>query len=638
MNQVKRKLILMIIDSMIVGFSVYCAYLLRFDFAIKPQFISTMPLVISCFTLFTVLSLYVNKIYKKLWQYASVGDLLSIFKGTVTGTAVCFVVYQFLIKEILHSVVIPRSVFIMTFIITLMGIAGSRFLWRIIQNNYSKLQPYHHKALVIGAGETGLMVVRELKQKFSEFYPVAFIDDNERKKNLEVSGVPVVGNRLDIPEVVKRLDIKVIILAIPSATRLEISNILEICKLTGCQIKIIPRVSDFLSGKISLNQIRDVSVEDLLGREPVSVDLQEITSYVTNKVVLITGAGGSIGSELSRQIAGFQPKLLLLLGHGENSIYEIELELRKLYSRLKIEAIIADIQDKSRIQDIFNSYKPQVIFHAAAHKHVPMMEKNPAEAVKNNIIGTFYLTEAAHKVGAERFVMISSDKAVNPTNVMGATKRAAEIIVQSFNNISATKYTAVRFGNVLGSRGSVIPVFKRQINEGGPVTVTHPEMVRYFMTIPEAVQLVIQAGAFAQGGEVFILDMGKPVKIDDLARDLIRLSGLEPDVDIKILYTGIRPGEKLFEELLSNDEGAAGTKHNRVYIGKATGMPFEEMLEMVGNFERVFSGVNGEEVRLLLKKWIPTYQYFGDQLSNEQIKEAISASLEIVASLDKKEG
>jgi FlaA1/EpsC-like NDP-sugar epimerase len=425
-------------------------------------------------------------------------------------------------------------------------------------------------------------------------------------------GLPVLGNRENIPSVVTDYQITDIVIAMPSAPRSEISAVIEKCKDTDASIKILPSVIDLASGKVSVKIMRDVSVEDLLGRDQVDVDLAEIAGYVTGKVVLVTGAGGSIGSELCRQISFFKPEQLLLLGHGENSVYEIEIELRRTYPGLSFIPVIADIQDRHRLEAVFDTYRPEVVFHAAAHKHVPLMERNPAEAIKNNILGTKNMAECADKFGASRFVMVSTDKAVNPTSVMGTTKRVAEMFVQGLNRTSKTKFVAVRFGNVLGSRGSVIPLFTKQIREGGPVTVTHPEMIRYFMTIPEAVQLIIQAGAFAKGGEIFILDMGNPVKIHDLARDLIRLSGFKPDEDIKITFTGMRPGEKLYEEILTNEEGMTATKHNRIFVGKPLDFSLDKLMLMILDLELVARSADAinrsEEIKYLLHRVVPTYQ------------------------------
>ncbi|WP_240489181.1 polysaccharide biosynthesis protein [Cohnella thermotolerans] len=411
--------------------------------------------------------------------------------------------------------------------------------------------------LIYGAGDCGILVARELlSPTMNDRKLIGFIDDDPHKHKLTAYNLPVLGDRKAIASIVSEFEVKEIIIAIPSAPKTVTSEIINLCISTGAKVRIIPGISDMLNGRISFSTIRDVDVEDLLGRDQVKTDLVGIAEYVQDKVVLVTGAGGSIGSELCRQIAPFQPSKLLLLGHGENSIYNIEMELKSTHPHLHIEPIIADIQDRARIETIFALHRPRVVFHAAAHKHVPLMEKNPSEAVKNNVFGTQNVADCSDQYGVERFVLISSDKAVNPTSVMGATKRIAEMYVQSLNARSNTKFASVRFGNVLGSRGSVIPLFKKQIAKGGPITVTHPDMVRYFMTIPEAVQLVIQAGAMSKGGEIFILDMGEPVRILKLAEDLIRLSGYEPYEDIDIEFTGIRNGEKLFEELLTAEEGA----------------------------------------------------------------------------------
>ncbi|MFS0836749.1 nucleoside-diphosphate sugar epimerase/dehydratase [Paenibacillus sp. 1P03SA] len=523
---------------------------------------------------------------------------------------------SYLFVYIVTGKTIPISVFIGAIQSNLFLTGGVRFAWRMFTDHYQRKKEHQNKALIIGAGDCGSIIAKELKQnQASIMTPVAFIDDDPRKQKSQIYGIPVVGNRQSIIDTVNKYEIHDIIIAIPSASKKELSAIIEICKATKANLKIIPILNDLISGKVSIKEIRDVEVEDLLGREPIKTDLKDIANYVEQKTVLITGAGGSIGSELCRQIAPFHPSKLLLLGHGENSIYTIEMELRSKFPELPIETLIADVQDRERIDLIFQRYGPQVVFHAAAHKHVPLMERNPSEAIKNNVFGTKNVAECADRYGAERFVLISTDKAVNPTSVMGTTKRIAEMLVQSLNTNSNTLFAAVRFGNVLGSRGSVIPRFKQQIKNGGPVTVTHPEMIRYFMTIPEAVQLVIQAGALAKGGEVFILDMGAPVKIYDLARDLIRLSGFEPEVDIRIEYSGIRPGEKLFEELLTDEEGISSTKHNRIFIGKPSSLQ-RSLLE----FEiKKLEGVLKEEAEVIcgvLQDIVPTFR--SEQVNGEE--------------------
>ncbi|WP_340930563.1 polysaccharide biosynthesis protein [Paenibacillus sp. FSL R5-0527] len=538
-------------------------------------------------------------LYSRLWKYSSIGELVSIFKAVTFGTIAGAVIYFFFTSSEHQAMVI-----FMCYQSMLLFLGGSRFVYRLFSDNYHRKGTNETRVLVIGAGDCGIMVAKEIKQNkyLNNSYLVGFIDDDPQKKLNRVVGIRVLGDRNDIHQVVKKHAVNHIIIAMPSASRKDISEIANICKETNCELKITPKLDDILQGKITASAVRDVDVEDLLGRAPVQIDLEGIANYVENKIVLITGAGGSIGSELCRQIAPFKPKLLLLLGHGENSIYLIESELQKRFPELKREPLIADVQNMESVMRIFREYRPQVIFHAAAHKHVPLMEKNSYQAVLNNIIGTKNVAEAAYLNGAERFVLISTDKAVNPTSVMGATKRIAEILVQCFSRRSAgTKFAAVRFGNVLGSRGSVIPRFKEQISEGGPVTVTHPEMIRYFMTIPEASQLVIQAGAYATGGEVFILDMDKPVKIFDLAKDLIRLSGFEPFKDIDIVFTGMRPGEKMFEELLTDEEGMSATKNNRIFIGKPMSAEAQEINEEIGQLERIIR-VDLTEIKAFIRE------------------------------------
>ncbi|WP_139491596.1 polysaccharide biosynthesis protein [Brevibacillus dissolubilis] len=613
MNYKQRMLAFMPVDAGIVFLSVYISYLLRFDGDIPRQFLSGMPYVLASTFLITLVSFHFYNLYSRVWQYAGIGELVSIIRAVTLGmlfNCLFHVGLRFLDVE----VVVPLSVFLMIWAMLIIGTGGSRFIWRIIHDSYQKKSVRQKRALIIGAGNAGAVVVREMRGSTqSEHFIVGLIDDDPRKLHLNVIGVPVIGSRDDIQRLVKEKDVDTIIIAIPSAPREEIAKIINICKETSAQIKIFPRVSDIILGNVSVNHIRDVNVEDLLGRDPVEVDLKGIADYVTDQVVLVTGAGGSIGSELTRQISPFRPKELLLLGHGENSIYSIEMELRNKFPQMKITSLIADIQDRRRMREIFATYGPSVVFHAAAHKHVPLMEANPLEAIKNNVYGTKNVAECAHEFSCSHFVMISTDKAVNPTSVMGVTKRIAEMIVQSLDKISNTKFVAVRFGNVLGSRGSVIPLFKKQIDAGGPVTVTHPDMIRYFMTIPEAVQLVIQAGALADGGEVFILDMGKPVKISDLARDLIRLSGLEPEKDIKIVYSGIRPGEKLFEEILTKEEGTQATQHNRIFVGKSSDLTYSGMQEMLKDLEAILNEkeriIPVEEIKRTFKGIVHTYKW-----------------------------
>lgn len=554
-------------------------------------------------TLSCLASMYVFKLYSRIWRYASIGELISIVKAVFVSSVAAYLVVSLILGRTL-----PVALALNLFQWQLLLLGGVRFFWRHYQNAAGIVKSKTRRAMIIGAGDCGTWIAKELTHNpESDLTPVVFIDDDPNKASHQIFGIPVIGGREWIAEASKRYRVDEIIIALPSVSKKETSRLIELCKETRVQMKIIPKIGDFINGALTIKEIRNVEVEDLLGREPVKVDLAGIASYVNNKVVLVTGAGGSIGSELCRQIAAFSPKSLLLLGHGENSIYSIEMELTQSFPQCSLETIIADVQDSQRIEETFCHYRPQVVFHAAAHKHVPLMERNPAEAIKNNVFGTRNVANCADAYGAERFVLISTDKAVNPTSVMGVSKRIAEMYVQCLNRFSTTIFAAVRFGNVLGSRGSVIPRFKAQIAAGGPVTITHPDMIRYFMTIPEASQLVIQAGAFAEGGEVFVLDMGEPVKILDLAKDLIRLSGFKPNVDIPISYTGIRPGEKLFEELLTEEEGLSSTKHNRIFIGKPSSMSRQELDLTMEHLEKLIQA--GErELRAALSQFVPTYQ------------------------------
>jgi FlaA1/EpsC-like NDP-sugar epimerase len=508
------------------------------------------------------------------------GELLSILSSVTLGLLLNISLAYFWMQG--KALPMPRSVFVLSWMILILLIGASRLSWRIFRDNHlHRVSIKDGKAvLIIGAGDAGATVARELHNSNNgeKRIPIGFVDDDRKKIGMQMLGLKVLGSRREIPKLVEDYNIKEIIIAIPSAPGRVIREIVEVCRKTSASLKILPGIYELINGKVSISQIRKVQVEDILGREPVVIDLESIAVYLTDKTVLVTGAGGSIGSELCRQIAQFQPGLLILLGHGENSIYHIHKELADTYLDLEVAPVIADVRDKVAMSNIFKKYSPQVVFHAAAHKHVPLMEYNPLEAVKNNILGTYCVASAADRYHSDIFVLISTDKAVNPTSIMGATKRVAEMIIQKIGRQSSTRFVAVRFGNVLGSRGSVVPLFRGQIARGGPLTVTHPDMTRYFMTIPEAVQLVIQAGALARGGEVFVLDMGEPVKILDLARSMIQLSGFEPGEDIEIIFTGIRPGEKLYEELLTDTEGVNSTKHNRIFAAKVD-RPDENRLE-----------------------------------------------------------
>ncbi|UTR16174.1 polysaccharide biosynthesis protein [Salipaludibacillus sp. LMS25] len=560
MGYKQRISLLMLIDSLIVLVSVVFSYWL-----LSPTlYLAPAVVGISSVTLFIGHHIFAHvfKLYKRVWQYASINELLSI------TTAVSLSIMTLAFVQLLSFQTVYSRTLLVTWMLHILLIGASRFSWRLYRDTKMQSDKNKKRTLIIGAGNGGTLVARQLLNSgTSELYPVAFVDDDVTKRDLTIMGIQVIGNTKDIEKVVVEKNIEHIIIAIPSLIKCELNDIFSKCAVTKVKTQIMPSVEDIMSGRVSVNAIRDVQVEDLLGRAPVKLDNKKIADYLTGKTILVTGAGGSIGSEVCRQVAKFHPKAIILLGHGENSIYSIDMELSTITDGIVIKPEIADVQDKQRIQTLIEKYEPDVVYHAAAHKHVPLMEKNPHEAVKNNVIGTKNVAEAADEAGVTAFVMVSTDKAVNPTSVMGATKRIAEMLVQHMDMISETKFVAVRFGNVLGSRGSVIPLFKKQIEAGGPITVTHPDMTRYFMTIPEASRLVIQAGAIAKGGETFVLDMGEPVKIVDLAKNLIRLSGLTEE-DIPIQFTGMRPGEKLFEELLSENEVHSEQIYPMIYRGK----------------------------------------------------------------------
>ena len=595
---------MMIVDFFLLSLSIVLAFLIRFEGYLPPEYLITIQrhLLISVAIKIIVLRLF--KLYSSLWEYASIEEMIQIFLGAVLANG-GFVIYFTLIAER-----IPRSIFVIITIIDIMLLGGFRMSYRILD----RMRSYGHipkkkafkRLLVIGAGDAGAMVVKELKKyQHLDSKPVALIDDDESKKGRRIHGVPILGTRKDIHRIAIEQEIDEIVIAIPSAAKKEIRDIVNHCKETDAKLRIVPGVYELIDGQVRISEIREVEIEDLLGREVVNLDTDNIQAFIQDKTVMVTGAGGSIGSELVRQIIKFKPQKLIMLEINENALYSLQHELKQI--SLKTVYVIASIRDADRLDYVFKIHRPDVVFHAAAHKHVPLMEENPYEAIKNNVFGTLNLAKIADKYKVKRFVQISTDKAVNPTNVMGATKRICEMMIQSFNYESETDFTAVRFGNVLGSNGSVIPLFKNQIKNGGPVTVTHPNIIRYFMTIPEAKQLVLQAGAMALGGEIFVLDMGEPVKIIDLAKDLIRLSGFIPYEDIDIEITGLRPGEKLFEELLLSEEGILKTSHQKIFIGKPVFIDTISFKKSLENLKNIINTANEQEIKFHLKKMVPEY-------------------------------
>nr|WP_245342104.1 nucleoside-diphosphate sugar epimerase/dehydratase [Staphylococcus sp. GDB20D115P1] len=574
------------IDSIIVTFSVFVSYFILqpyFEsYSIKLLMLSALSLLIS----HHIFALAFN-LYHRAWEYASVGELLLVVKA-VTSSIVS--------TMIIVAILTAQSPFIRLYFITwmmhLIFIGGSRLCWRVSSKHFGGKAYNKKPTLVVGAGQGGSMLIRQmLKSVEMKLEPVLAVDDDPKKYKIAITeGVKVQGTIADIPELVKKFNIKKIIIAIPTVNQKRLKEINNICNIEGVELLRMPNIEEVMAGEIEVNQLKKVEVEDLLGRDTVELNMQMISQELTHKTILVTGAGGSIGSEICRQVCKFSPNKVVLLGHGENSIYLIHQELSKQYAgEIELEPVIADVQNRVRLFEVMNYYKPYAVYHAAAHKHVPLMEYNSQEALRNNVLGTKNTAEAAKHAAVKKFVMISTDKAVNPPNVMGATKRVAEMVIQSLNDkTSQTDFVAVRFGNVLGSRGSVIPLFKQQIEAGGPVTVTHPEMTRYFMTIPEASRLVLQAGALAQGGEVFVLDMGKPVKIVDLARNLIRLSGKKEE-DIGIEFSGIRPGEKLYEELLNEGEIHPEQVYEKIYRGKVKFFSRVEVDEIINDLVNNFS-------------------------------------------------
>ncbi len=607
-QQLIRKLFLIALDICSILSAAMLALLLRFDFSlgkIEAPYLDTMWRFLPYNIGITLLLFAVFRLYHSIWLFAGVTELESIFGASVlSGMAQ---VLLFMIADVTY----PRSCYISYTMFLMVFTTAFRFSYRFLRRlkRRTMLNQKGTNVMIIGAGEAGSMLIREMmNSRFLNKNVRCIIDDAPEKQGAFVDGIKVVGTRYDIKEMVEKFAIKEIDIAIPSISKKMTKELLEICKETTCEIKILPGLYQFVNGEVSVESLRNVEVEDLLGRDPISVDTDSIMGYVTDKVVLVTGGGGSIGSELCRQIANHRPKQLIIVDIYENNAYEIQQELLRKHPQLNLLVLIASVRNTARMNYIFETYHPEIVYHAAAHKHVPLMEVSPNEAIKNNVFGTLKTVQAADKHGAKRFVLISTDKAVNPTNIMGATKRICEMIVQTYNKRSNTEFVAVRFGNVLGSNGSVIPLFKKQIEAGGPVTVTHPDIIRYFMTIPEAVSLVLQAGAYAKGGEIFVLDMGEPVKILDLATNLIKLSGYIPGEDIAIEFTGLRPGEKLYEELLMKEEGMQDTENKLIHIGKPIEMDDEKFLNDLKELYQVaLQEPRKTELRKYIKQIVPTY-------------------------------
>ena len=604
-----RRVFLIITDIILINGCVLLALVMRFDVnitSIEPQYIDNVKDTWLIFTIMTLVIFWVFRMYHSLWQYASIAELYKIVEACVVADV------AYLAMTAISGKMLPRSCYFTAGVFMTVAMCTSRFMYRIIR---TLIQNYRHTSeqiniMIIGAGEATNVLMREIfnSRYLDNSKVVAIIDDDPQKIGKFIRGVKVVGNRDTIKQYARYYDVDEIIFAIPSASTQTKREILNICKETPCNLKIIPGVYQMMDGEINVNDIRNVDVTDLLGRDPINVDLESIMGYVSGKTILVTGGGGSIGSELCRQLVKHGIKRLIIFDIYENNAYDIQQELKRDYPQADVVTLIGSVRNVSRLEWIFENFKPDIVYHAAAHKHVPLMEDSPNEAVKNNVIGTWNVANAADKYHVKRFVMISTDKAVNPTNVMGATKRICEMIIQYFNEKSSTEFVAVRFGNVLGSNGSVIPLFKEQIAAGGPVTVTHPDIIRYFMTIPEAVSLVIQAGAYAKGGEIFILDMGEPVKIDDLAKNLIRLSGYTLGVNMEIKYTGLRPGEKLYEELLMDEEGLQDTANKMIHIGKPIEFDKEHFEEKLVKLKETAYSEDQDDIRECIKEIVPTYK------------------------------
>ncbi|MBR6380606.1 MAG: polysaccharide biosynthesis protein [Lachnospiraceae bacterium] len=611
-----RIVALVMMDFMTSLFASFFALFWRFDFNFSdltlnyPEFWANYQKNVFLIIPLTLLCFWIGGLYNSVWRYASANELVKTV-GSSAVVSILFYLSTFLTKWRL-----PRSYALSYFVLITVLTCGVRFSYRFLRVINAKRMGAMRRdpgertnVMVIGAGAAGDIILKEIEQsRYLNMKARCLIDDNPGCHGKKMRGVPIVGDRNDIPEAAEQYEIDEIIFAIPSAGVQARKEILDICKETGCKLRTLPGMYQLIRGDVSVAKLKEVDIEDLLGREPVKIDTDEVLGLLSGKVVLVTGAGGSIGSELCRQIASHQPKQLIMVDIYENTTYEVQQELLRKYPALDLEVLIASVRNTARMESIFKTYKPEIVYHAAAHKHVPLMEESPNEAIKNNVFGTYKTAQAAMHCGVKRFVLISTDKAVNPTNVMGASKRICEMVIQMLNGAGKTNFVAVRFGNVLGSNGSVIPLFKKQIAEGGPVTVTDPEVVRYFMSIPEAVSLVLQAGAYAAGGEIFVLDMGKPMKIVDLAENLIKLSGYRVGEDIPIVFTGLRPGEKMYEELMTNEENLGATKNSQINIAEPIKFDEDVFREQLDRLEKA-AVAECEDIRPLIKEIVPTYTY-----------------------------
>ena len=603
-----RAFLLLLLDIMMIFISAIGALWLRYEMnfnIIDTVFLNSVINYAPINIIITVIVFYLFRLYTSLWRYASVAELENIGKATcISGLINTLIMYMLNYK-------VPRSFPVLYMLVLFVLTLTIRFSYRYFRyvSHKKRNMKKEGNIMVVGAGASGSAIIKEMRSSlYTQHKVCCVIDDDPRKKGLFIQGVQVVGDRNDIISNVEKYNIDEIYIAMPSAPRKEVKDIIDICHKTDCKLKVLPGMYQLINEELTVSQLREVSIDDLLGRDPIQVNLQEILGYVKDKVVMVTGGGGSIGSELCRQLAAHGVKQLVLFDVYENNAYDIQMELKRKYGdELDLVVLIGSVRNTHRIETVIEKYRPEVIYHAAAHKHVPLMEDSPNEAIKNNVIGTYKTAKAASKYGVKKFVLISTDKAVNPTNIMGASKRLCEMVVQMMNRQSEnTDFVAVRFGNVLGSNGSVIPLFKKQIADGGPVTVTHPDIIRYFMTIPEAVSLVLQAGAYAKGGEIFILDMGEPVKILDLAKNLIRLSGYKVDEDIEIKFTGLRPGEKLYEELLMDEEGMQDPANKLIHIGKPIEMDDELFMKQLERLDEV-SKLDTDEIKYVVKEVVPTY-------------------------------